>query len=72
MSTLKLLTRIDSDGHLRLDLATQMPAGEVELVITLNPVEKRDTKYDLSDLSGKLSWTGDPVTIQRSLRDEWS
>ncbi|GMT50243.1 MAG: hypothetical protein IEMM0008_1782 [bacterium] len=72
MSTLKLLTKIDSDGHLRLDLATQMPAGDVELVITVNPIDKKDTKYDFSDLSGKLSWIGDPVTTQRSLRDEWS
>lgn len=32
METLKLTT-IDPDGHLRLDVPTNLPAGEVELVI---------------------------------------
>lgn len=27
--------------------------------------------YDFSDLIGKLTWTGDPVSEQRALRDEW-
>ncbi len=27
--------------------------------------------YDVSDLAGKLSWTGDAVKEQRRLRDEW-
>ncbi len=27
--------------------------------------------YDFSDLQGKLTWSGDAVAQQRSLRDEW-
>ena len=33
--------------------------------ITSNPC------YDFSDLLGKLSWSGDAVSEQRALRDEW-
>ena len=28
-------------------------------------------RYDFSDLSGKLAWSGDAVAEQRALRDEW-
>ncbi len=28
-------------------------------------------RYDFSDLSGKLSWSGDAVNEQSALRDEW-
>lgn len=27
--------------------------------------------YDFSDLAGRLTWRGDAVTVQRTLRDEW-
>lgn len=27
--------------------------------------------YDFSDLAGRLTWQGDAVVVQRSLRDEW-
>ena len=29
------------------------------------------TKYNFADLCGGLSWKGDAVTAQRSIRDEW-
>lgn len=29
------------------------------------------TEYHFSDLCGTLSWKGDAVAAQRSLRDEW-
>lgn len=30
-----------------------------------------NTRFDFSDLSGKLSWSGDAVSEQRALRDQW-
>lgn len=27
--------------------------------------------YDFSDLAGRLTWQGDAVAVQRTLRDEW-
>lgn len=29
------------------------------------------TKYNFADLCGGLSWKGDAVEAQRSIRDEW-
>ncbi len=73
MQVLKLSSEIDPDGHLRLDLPTQLPGGIIELVVVINPVQRKAKvrKYDFSDLAGNLTWRGDAVATQRSLRDEW-
>ena len=73
MQVLTLTGKIDCDGHLRLDVPTQLPAGDVELALVINPTseEKPNKKYNFSDLAGKFTWQGDAVTVQRSLRDEW-
>lgn len=70
MHTLKVTAHIDEDGHLRLDIPTQLAAGDVDVVIVLQPSQPRQT-YDLSDLVGKLRWQGDAVAVQKALRDEW-
>jgi hypothetical protein len=74
MKILKGIGRIERDGHLRLDLPTKLPAGNIELVMIVNvPAEKtRKGKYDFSDLSGKLSWKGDGLAHQKELRNEWA
>lgn len=74
MKILKGVGRIERDGHLRLDLPTKLPAGNIELVMIVNlPAEKkRKVKYDFSDLSGKLSWKGDALASQKELRNEWT
>ncbi len=33
--------------------------------------EPAPSKYDFSDLAGKLEWKGDALAQQRLLRDEW-
>jgi hypothetical protein len=74
MEALTLSGIIDSDGHLRLDVSTQLPPGQVELVLVINlPTQEKPTekKYDFSDLAGRLNWQDDPVSMQRRLRDEW-
>ena len=73
MQILKLSCEIDPDGHLRLDLPTQLSEGCIEVVVVINPTQKthETKKYDFSDLAGKLAWHGDAVAAQRSLRDEW-
>lgn len=70
MHTLKVTARIDEDGHLRLDIPTPLAAGDVEVMIVLQPSQPRQT-YDLSDLVGKLRWQGDAIAVQKALRDEW-
>jgi hypothetical protein len=72
MQTLKLDTVIGPDGHLRLDVATQLPPGKAEVVIVASPaVNGHGPRYDFSDLAGRLQWQGDAVAEQRRLRDEW-
>ncbi len=60
---------VDEKGRLTLDVPTDLAPGEVEVGLILPPPAK--PKYDFSDLIGKLSYKGDPMTIQREMRDEW-
>ncbi|MCP2728878.1 hypothetical protein [Limnofasciculus baicalensis] len=74
MEVLKLTTTIDESGYLSLNIPTQLAAGLVNIVVVLNPVSsevKQHPRYNFSDLVGRLTWQGDAVAIQRSLRDEW-
>jgi len=73
MEVLKTVGKIDSDGHLRLDLMTNLPEGKIDLTLVINSTPKDDDekKYNFSDLVGKLSWKGNAVAIQRELRNEW-
>jgi hypothetical protein len=74
MEVLQLTTTVDTSGYLHLDIATKLPPGQVSIVVVMNPVIAENTQksnYDFSDLAGKLSWRGDAIEMQRSLRDEW-
>ncbi|MBN3962038.1 MAG: hypothetical protein HWQ39_25300 [Nostoc sp. NMS8] len=74
MEVLKLTTKIDEAGYLNLNIATELAAVEVDIVVVLNPIsseEKQQPSYDFSDLVGRLTWQGDAVGAQRDLRDEW-
>lgn len=74
MEVLKITTTIDESGYLNLNIPTQLAAGEVNIVVVLNPVSsdgKQKPSYDFSDLAGQLTWQGNAVAMQRTLRDEW-
>jgi hypothetical protein len=74
MQTLKFKSQVDEDGHLRLDVPTTLPSGEVELVLVIESVASaapREPGYDFSDLAGRLYWSGDALEQQRTLRNEW-
>lgn len=72
MHTLKTKSRIDIDGHLRLDLPTDLPTGDVELVVVIQSAsQQHGRQYAFDDLAGTLRWQGDATREQRSLRDEW-
>lgn len=73
METFSLTGAIDTDGHLRLDVSTQLPPGQVELVLVVHPKsqDEKTKHYDFSALTGKLNWRGDAVAEQRRLRNEW-
>lgn len=74
MEVLKLTTTIDESGYLNLNIPTQLAAGEVNIVVVLNPISsegQQKSSYDFSDLVGRLTWQGDALLMQRTLRDEW-
>lgn len=74
IEVLQLTTAINGAGYLNLRIPTQLAAGNIDIVIVLNPVSltnKSPSKYDFSDLMGRLIWQGDLVVAQRTLRDEW-
>lgn len=74
MEVLKITTTIDESGYLNLNIPTPLAAGEVNIVVVLNPVSsdgKQKPSYDFSDLAGQLTWQGNAVAMQRTLRDEW-
>lgn len=63
----------------QLDLSPLSPASRREvrdfyqflLSRRGKPSKTQATKYNFSDLCGSLSWKGDAVAVQRSMRDEW-
>jgi hypothetical protein len=74
MEVLKLTTTIDASGQLNLSVPTQLMAGEVNVVVVVHPIlpgEISKSRYDFSDLTGRLIWGGDAVAMQRTLRNEW-
>ncbi|HMB96399.1 MAG TPA: hypothetical protein VKK61_10200 [Tepidisphaeraceae bacterium] len=71
MTTLHASTKVDAQGRLHIDVATQLAPGEVQVIVVINPDQNGSRQYDFSDIAGKLSWRGDAVVEQRRLRDEW-
>ncbi len=73
MQTLSTHGRVAASGHLYLDVATQLPAGEVDVVLVLMPriPAASLSKPGFGDLAGRLNWQGDAVAEQRRQRNEW-
>jgi hypothetical protein len=42
MEVLKAVGKIDSDGHLRLDLMTNLSEGKIDLTLIINSTPKDD------------------------------
>ena len=75
MQILNMTSQIDKRGHLKLDIPTRLPQGDVELILVFNSIVEKEkgkiAKYNFENIIGKLKWTGDAVKEQRRLRDEW-
>jgi len=56
----------------RISVAIPEEYGSYSFQVILVPFkEEVKTKYDFSDLAGKLQWKGDAVQIQRRMRNAW-
>ena len=73
MQTISTRARVAVGGHLHLDVATQLPAGEVDVVLVLVPTIPASSlaKPSFADLAGRLNWRGDPLAELRRQRNEW-
>lgn len=77
METLKRIVTIPDNHHLKLDvtLPESFPTGEVELVLVVASKPSCTNKQELLALAGRLrksvNFSGDPVTLQKTLRNDW-
>ena len=63
--------------HLDVELPESLPLGLAEVVLLVSPASSvEDSVEAINSLAGSLSdsprFSGDPVAIQRKLRDEWN
>jgi len=73
MNALTLKSRIDNDGHLRVDIPIGLPPGPVDLVLVVQPHATKET-HDIRELRGlgEENWEGiDAQEYVRTLRSEW-
>jgi hypothetical protein len=70
MEPIKFKKITNSGGILKLSYPTEWKNCEVEVIV--NSLENKPKKPKLDEFFGKLEWQGDPLTMQRELRNEWS
>lgn len=76
-TTIRQTVRIPSNHQLNLmlDLPEDVPAGQAEMLVTISPLPAKSGKEGVLSLAGALAesraFAGDPLEIQRRLRDEW-
>jgi hypothetical protein len=77
MNTIQQTVIIPADRRLRLDLALpdSIPAGQAEMLVVLSPSRTMKSGKSLLRFAGCLAesktFAGDPVAVQKALRDEW-
>jgi len=71
MTMLRTSGQVDAHGRLRLEIPTKLPQGQVDVVVVIESQHNGAAGYDFKDLAGKLTWRGDALSEQRSLRNEW-
>lgn len=62
--------------HLDIDLPSDIPEGEVELLMIISAIPPEASRAKLLRLGGCLAssrtFSGDPVALQRMMRHDWS
>ena len=71
MKVVTMEEETDANGYLHLTIPSDMKSVKTEVVVIIQPKTRSEKKYDFSDLVGKLQWQGDPLEIQKKMRDEW-
>jgi len=77
MHTIQQVVTIPADRRLRIDLSLPdtIPPGVSEILIVFSPAHQKNDRKPLRHFAGSLAasatFAGDPVALQRTLRDEW-
>jgi len=77
MHTIQQTVTIPQNRRLQLDLQLpdSIPAGQAEMTVVLSPVRAGKAYESIRHLAGcfadSATFAGDPVELQRAMRDEW-
>ena len=77
MDTIQQTVTIPQNRRLQLDLPLpdSIPPGQAEMLVVLSPVRADKARRSIRHLAGCLAdsvtFAGDPVELQRAMRDEW-
>ncbi|MDR1313066.1 MAG: hypothetical protein LBQ12_05065 [Deltaproteobacteria bacterium] len=77
MAIIQKFLNIPEDRRLKLDLELprDIPSGAAKIIIVIKPVSKKKSKRGVLDFWGIFkdhpAFQGDPVEIQRKMRDGW-
>jgi hypothetical protein len=77
METLKqrVIVPRNREINITLKLPGTVPEGDAEILVVVSPVSHFLPTVDILGFAGALAgserFSGDPVTLQRALRDEW-
>jgi len=82
MITIEQKVHVTADRKISLVLPPDVPEGDMDIVVVLSPdsvlgqIEAGPERKTLLDFLGVLkqsrNFTGNPVEIQRRIRDEWN
>ncbi len=71
MEIIRKKVQVKKDGKINLELITDLPEGEVDVVLVLESLSTKPYP-NISKFIGTLtSFQEDPVEYQNKLRDEW-
>ena len=77
MNTFQQTVIIPSNRRLQLDLPLpdSIPVGQAEMLVVLSPAQQEKTCQSIRHFIGcfadSTSFAGDPVALQKAMRDEW-
>ena len=77
MNTIQQTVTIPPNRRLQLDLPLpdSVPVGQAEMLVVLSPAQEDKPPKSILRFAGCLAnsktFAGDPVALQKALRDEW-
>lgn len=77
MNTIQKTIDIPANRHVQVDLSIpqDIPTGKAEMLVIISSVTDTTPTHSIKHLAGSLAnsrtFAGDPVAIQKAMRNEW-